>query len=434
MSSNFKIALPKELDYKSSLPSLPSGSTSIENYLAPVNGSSFSTSVGGTQIQFDLPARSFFVPSSLYLRYSYAITNTAGYTSNMLGCPAYSPIQSLTTFCNSSVLESINNYGQVMAMQGNLSYNVADKLGLQSSLGYGSASGGSDISALDGRACTTNETGSMAMPLFGILNQSENYLPLSMMGVVRVQLGLDRLSNFFQSNNLLSTNEVPLSFTMTNVELCYTSVDFGSSVDDMIKGNGEPFYIKSQSVTSSSNTISLTSTGYQEVVFSTRLASVKSVFLTMPTSGSTSSHGIFESFDVTKGGTYQVSINGRYLPNKPIDVGQQKTSALMELKKAVSALNNINQFSINSLEFNRVCGVATTLNEPAKFYIGLNTEILPSSTSTLLTGVSTQSSPITVRLNVVTATSGITTPLTLICLYDALFEINPSLKTCVVKQ
>ena len=59
------IVLPKELAYVPSLPSLPE-CLSQEVVLAPVNGGTF----GASQlIQFDLVARGFIDPQSIYLRY-----------------------------------------------------------------------------------------------------------------------------------------------------------------------------------------------------------------------------------------------------------------------------------------------------------------------------------------------------------------------------
>ena len=84
--------------------------------------------------------------------------------------------------------------------------------------------------------------------------------------------------------------------------------------------------------------------------------------------------------------------------------------------------------------FNRVAGVATTVAEPAKFWVGINMELLPDSKNSLLTGVSTQNTPISVRMNIQTATAGVSSSVTLISLYDALIEINPNDRQATVRQ
>lgn len=432
---DFQIALPNELNYASVLPSLPSGVQSLEQYLLPVNGSSFNTSVGGTVVQWDLPARGFLVPNSMYIRYFYTITDTTTLVSTMLGTPVYAPIQKLETIFGSQTVESINNYNQTMNLVTNLSMNVGQKYGVQNAYGWAQNLTTPALDAFDGRACVNNETGSFAAPLFGLLSNSERYLPLGMMPNIRVQLTLDKLTNFFQQNGLTGLQNSPTQFAITNFELCFTMLDFGSAVESMVKNMGDTIVIKSQSFTNTSNTISIASTGYQELVFSQRLASIKSFFVAMPITGATSLSGIFESYDISKGGTYQLGVGGKYYPQKVLDATNNKCAIYMELRKAIGAINsNNNNFSINSVEFNRVVGVATTVIEPAKFFVGVNMELLPDSKNSLLTGTSTQNTPITIRMNIASATAGVSAAVTLLSLYDALIEINPMDRQATVRQ
>ena len=59
-------ALPKEIAYNRPMASLPADTSSLNVIVRPSNGSQFQA--GGDIIQFDLPAHSFLVPSSLTLR------------------------------------------------------------------------------------------------------------------------------------------------------------------------------------------------------------------------------------------------------------------------------------------------------------------------------------------------------------------------------
>ena len=433
---DFQIALPNELNYSSVLPSLPSGVQSLEQYLLPVNGSTFNTSVGGTVVQWDLPARGFLVPNSMYIRYFYTLTNSGALVSTILGTPVYAPIQKLETIFGSQTVESINNYNQTMNMITNLSMNVGQKYGVQNAYGWFNNTGTPTLDSLDGRACVVNETGSFSAPLFGLLANSERYLPLGMMPNVRLQITLDKLTNFFQQNNLTAAvQESPSQFAITNFELCFTMLDFGSAVESMVKNMGETIVIKSQSFTNTSNTISIASTGYQELVFSQRLASIKSFFILNPITGTTTYNGLFDSYDITKGGSWQIGVGGKYYPQKVLDTTANKSAIYMELRKAVGAINsNNNNFSINTIEFNRVVGVATSVVEPAKFFVGVNMELLPDSKNSLLTGTSTQNTPITVRLNIASATAATSASVTLLSLYDALIEINPADRQATVRQ
>ena len=79
------IVLPKELAYAPSLPSLPE-CLSQEVVLAPVNGGSFGPS---SLIQFDLVARGFIDPKSIYLRYSVVLDNSGAEVSVVKATPVY---------------------------------------------------------------------------------------------------------------------------------------------------------------------------------------------------------------------------------------------------------------------------------------------------------------------------------------------------------
>ena len=428
------IVLPKELRYNDSLPQLPSGAQSLEQYLSPVNGNQFSCKTAGTIIQFDLPQRGFLVPSSMYIKYHYKVTDGTSNNSIIRGCPVYACMQKMETIFGSQTVESISNYNQVMHMYTNLTMDVAQKYGVQNAYGYLNNSATPSLeSAGDCRTCGNNEDGSFAAPIFNILSQAENYVPLGMMPNVRVQITLDSIANIF--NQAVST-QIPTEFLLTQVELCFTILDFGEQVMNICRNMGEKLYIKSQSFTASTNNIAANAVGTIELVYSQRLASIKSLFLMSPCGAAvaTSVNGIFDSYDITNGGSYQFSIAGKYYPPKPIDCGQNKTSAYMELKKAVGSLwSNNNSFSINSYEFNMVPATTTTSAAPGKFIVGVNTELLPQSSNVLLTGTSTQNSPITVRLYIATASTVTLSP-TLVCLYDALIEIIPSVKQASVKQ
>ena len=77
------VVLPKELAYVPSLPSLPE-CLSQEVVLSPVNGSVFNA---GQLLQFDLVARGFIDPASIYLRYKVSLTNASTQNSTMKGTP-----------------------------------------------------------------------------------------------------------------------------------------------------------------------------------------------------------------------------------------------------------------------------------------------------------------------------------------------------------
>jgi hypothetical protein len=361
------VVLPEELHYHPSLPTLPTGVQQIEQCLLPVNGQTFSCATGGTQVQWDLPQHGYIDPQSMYIRYSYAVTNSAAtnYTS-IVGCPVYAPIQKLEVIFGSQTVESQNNYNQINHMVSNITMDVAQKSGLETAYGYynGTSQSTTYIEQMNGRACTSNETGSFAAPLPCILSHAEHFIPLGMMPNVRVQLTLDALKNFTSAvansaENVAATGsaENPTNFVISNFELCFTLLEFPEDVNTIVRNSNEKFYIKSSSFTNSSSVLSLAGLGTQELVFSTRLASVKSLFLLCPISSANGVNLNFDSFDITNGGSYQFSIAGKYYPPKPLSQGN-KSGVLMELKKAVGSLySSSNSMSITNFQFNATrCG------------------------------------------------------------------------------
>jgi hypothetical protein len=437
------VILPKELMYSDSLPVLPSGVQTLEQTLSPVNGSSFSCATAGSIIQVDLPARAgYLVPDSVYIKYKYTITSTG--ECKIRGTPVYTPFQKLEVLFGSQTIENIPNYNVVCNMLTNLTHNVAQKYGMQNSHGY-RVDGDvvPNMESFDGRHCEQNEIGCFSAPLSCILSNAEKLVPLGMMPSVRLQLTLDSVANIFAPAVALVAADatagiqasaavvVPTDFVLSDFLLCYTVVDFGGDVDRMVMSMGEKILIKSQSFTNSSSTLASGTVGAVELVYSQRLASIKSLFLL---NSSTSTNAIYDAYEITTNGDYQFNIAGKYFPPRPISASVgNKTASLMELKKATGSLaDKHNNFSINSVEYGRVLGTASSVVAPAKFIVGVNTEILPSN-GVLLSGTSTQNSPITVRMNITTATAGIVS-CSLIACYDAIIEVEPENKNAIVRQ
>ena len=105
----------------------------------------------------------------------------------------------------------------------------------------------------------------------------------------------------------------------------------------------------------------------------------------------------------------------------------------MELKKAVGALHSDNyNTSINTVEFSSVDATVTTGIAPGKFWFGVNCEKL-SSNGALLTGVSTQSSPISLRISTSSAPTQ-NYSVNLVALYDALIVVQPELRQASVRE
>lgn len=422
------VVLPNSVNYTESLPSLPDNTQQIPVVASPVNGASFTS---GAQIQFDLLNRGFLVPDSMYLRYTTTVTNTGAFQVFQTGCPAYNPFTRLDVQIGSQTVDTIQGYNVLMNMLTNLTLDVAQKYGNQAGFGYLNNTSVPTLEQLDARdlgAVAVTQSYSLSAPLMSILSNSEKLIPLFAMPQIRLILSMDSIANCFS----IATGGAVTVFTLSNLELCYKVVDMGGAVEDMVRSMGDKIYIKSQSFSCASQTLASGANGYNELVYNQRYASVKSLFAINGGTGAVSVNKAFDSYDITtNNGDYSFSIGGIIYPQRPISTLVNRAGALMELKSATGSIyDKSNNFSINSVEYAYVSANTTTAQAMAKFYVGTSTEKLNSDS--LLTGISTQNSPISYRISLGTATSQAHL-ITLVVNYDALFEVDTVNRQVAVK-
>jgi hypothetical protein len=414
------VILPSSISYGESLPALPDNTQCINIAAAPTNGATFSQ---GQQIFLDLVNRGFLVPDSMYLSYSYALTSAVN--AELIGCPAVTSFNRLDVQVGSQTIDTIQQYNIFYHMLTNLTYDVAQKYGNQASLGYFNSTAAPSLEQLDGRTCILNETGSFAFPLVSMLSNSEKLIPLFAMPQVRIVLTMEALVSMFTST------VVPTGWSISNVQLRYKVVDFGGAVEQIVLNSADKLYIKSQSFALASQTLAANSNGFIELVYNQRYASVKSLFAI---NGGGSLNRAFDSVDLTSGnGDYSFSVGGVLYPPAPISTRTAKSQAMLELRSAVGSIfDKNNNMAINTLEFN-ISGTAgtTSVSVPAKFYVGTSVEKLNSNN--LLTGISTQNSPISYRINTGTAIGANNSTVSLVVNYDALIEVDCMTRQVAVK-
>jgi len=415
-------SLPSSINFAEPIPSLPEASIKYDVALQPVNGQSFS--MGGSQIIFQFPNRGYLDPQSIYLRYRATIAN-ATTASNLLGCPYSAPFQRLETQFGSVTVDSINDWNQVNHILSNISLSVSEKYGMQSSYGY-TTSPTPTIEELDSRAIpVAGEVVSLAGPLPCMLtNIQDKLLPLWAMPTISMVLTTDALSNVINPVGTVT------GITLTNVELCFSFVEFGPEVDAMVRGMGQRIYVKSQSFSNASVNVASGQNGSTSLIFNQRYASCKAAIVTF---NGAINNKKFEAVDITNNsGDYSLNISGIQYPQKPYSTLNNRNGILQELRKTVGSIyDRSNSMAINNLEFSAVDNVvnaSTTI--PGKFYLGFNLEKLHSGA--LLTGISTNNSNITVNITQSTATTVVRT-CNLMLVYDSLIEIDMLAKQASVK-
>ena len=431
--------LPKEINYSQRPISLPKNTQCISCVVAPSNGGSFGES---QQIQFDLPSRGYLVPDSIYLRYKQTWgASTAG---SVRAIPLYTPIQRLETIIGASVVESITNYNQLMNMLVNCRMNIAQKVGVASNFGIGGTSVATAVAPavlataftlanVNGRGLVAGgDNFTVAGPLGCILSNCETLYPLKYSPAIRIQLTTDSISN------MCTATALPASLALTNLELCFDVIEFNQEVDNavasMVDERGK-IMIKSQSYLSSGQNIAQSSVGSLEYIYNFRLASIKSLFCHLSGTHANSINKFLDSLDVTNNnGAYQFFIASSPYPPRPISTVLNKSGVLMELSGAFGPAHDLltTNFGIYPDEFQALNISTTTIASMGKFYLACNTERL-SSQGVMLSGVSSQNSPISLRIDINTATSN-TQVAQLIALFDAVIEIDIANKQVSVLQ
>jgi len=426
-------ALPSAINYQEGLAVLPENTQNFNVACVPVSGGAIGPS---SQIQVDLGNRGFLDPASLLIRYKITYSIASGLTGYVVGTPVYTPFLRLETLVNSNTVESINNYNTVCNLLTNLQLSVADKYGQQTAFGYEDTTP-TQLEELDG--ATIVSTGATvtrwySAPLIGLLSGSEKLIPLFLLNNIRLQFTLDTLANI-QSNITADAGKVT-DFVISNFEVCYNMVDFGHDVEREIIAMNPKIRIKSQSYSTGSQPVASALSGSFSLVYNQRYASVKSAYLNMGGSATNiSANKNFDSYDITSGnGDYSFQIGNINYPQKALSTATNRSGILQELRRSMNTIFGSNvSMSINSVEFGRISNTPSTIQEPAKFWVGVCLQKLTIPQKAFFTGISTQNSPITVLINIGTATSQAHNVM-LILNYDAIIEIDTSTKQCILIQ
>jgi hypothetical protein len=240
---------------------------------------------------------------------------------------------------------------------------------------------------------------------------------------------IDQLANF--TNYTVGGTTVP-AFSISNIQITYQLIEFGEEVQNMIMSMPK-FFIKTTGWNNSCISVPNGSSGSQSFVFNQRFASIQNVYI-LPCGTSTTCFN-FDFIDITNGGTYQISVGGHIFPQIALNATNNKAAILQELRKCQGQLyDETNAMSINTVEFSYTDAACnTTINQPAKFIVGIDTCKLGSGYSNnLLNGASSQNSPINVLLNLTQATAAVRN-LNLVIRYDALLEIDPETRMLSAK-
>ena len=427
--------LPKEVEYNRPHASVSPDTTSLNVIVRPSNGQVFQP--GGDVITFDLPSRAFMSPASLVLRGVMTHTSAAnGSTDSVFGAaPGAAWIQRVETQISGQTVESINSYGQLYNLLVNTKLGFSERFAMQTELMTGSAAtAGIPPTASAGVASFAFATGdtdandsSFAIPLGCLLANCTNYVPLGMMGGVRISITTDQLANY-------ATMVGAGSLTFGSLELAFDMIDFGRGFDAVVGSMADSegnINLKSSSWNVSSQTLgALTAGTTEEHIYNVRLSSIKS--LIVQAGGITANSLNGAKFDAASvqgpGGSTQYVVASTVYPQTPISETNQAL-VMSELRQSLGEAHDLlgSKMSIQNLVFDanlarNLSNGTSTLALPACHFVGVNTEKV-SSNQLMMSGISSQLSPISVRLNY-SADVAAGFLLTLFVLYDAILSIN----------
>ena len=445
-------ALPKEVQYNKPMASLPSDTRMSQVIVRPSNGATFSGD--GNIIQFDLPAHSFLVPNSLCLNLNITITPAVNdQIIEVRGVPAASWISRVETIVGGSLLEAVSEYGRLYNMISQAKLSADEKNSLYTEFGYGGGGVGGvaevnpTLHNLNGRlgpqsAGTDAVAGTFAvsLPLGCLLSSCSELVPLGHMGGVRVQITTAQVAEYIRISSG-SAGMPALSFT--DLEMTFDLVDFGAGMDSVVRSmavDGD-LVLKSQGWNATNvNFPDLAAATDATYIYNVRLSSIKSLVLQL--TGEAGNKAVNAGYDAVKAGGKTGSVQF-FLANRPFPPTPLRETNNAAIKSALrqafgeahdvySARNSITQEMWGShAELLSSDAAVSTVQSPAAHYYGMNTEKL-SSNSVMLSGESSQLTPINVRVATSSATENAAT-LTLYCCYDALIALNVNSRQVAVR-
>jgi hypothetical protein len=248
-----------------------------------------------------------------------------------------------------------------------------------------------------------------------------------MMGGVRISITTDQLSNF----TILAAT--PTLFQFESLEIAFDMVDFGRGMDSVVGSMADSegnINLKSSSWNVSAQTLGALAAGTtQENIYNVRLSSIKSLILQAGGIGNQVNKGKFDAVAIQgPAGSTQFVVASQVYPQTPISELNQAT-VMSELRQSLGEAHDLlgSKMSIQDLTFNANLGRnqsdgTSTILLPTTHFVGVNTEKV-SSNQLMMSGISSQLSPISVRLtnSEAVATGSL---LTLFVLYDAILSIN----------
>ena len=401
-----EVALPASVDFSRRQPELPDSTTSTLMSISPNNGLSFSP---GQQITFDLPSRPglYIDGRSLFIRYK--ATYTSGATAAVIRRkPVYTNFTRLDEYIGSVPVNSVAQYNQVANMWVDINMNLADVYGQQFSFGLSQTNAFDDLDGSTVPTVSADNAYYLAAPLVcSFLQGTDKLYPTGASAPIRIQLTVETLANIA----VVAANLTGL--TISQPELCFSAIDMGSAVDNMVFSASPQLFIKTRAWASGTQSSASGAGSQQSFVYNHRYSSIENLFfLSSPTDATKGLNLWGDSVNIlgtdSTAGNIQLTIGQSQFPQLPIyNLTGGRAAIQQYLRECTGTIcDQRNTMSILSTSFNYYANALgttnTTANAPAKFIVGFPLSRLnppsPYQATSLLAGVSAQSTPIVVSV------------------------------------
>ena len=297
-----------------------------------------------------------------------------------------------------------------------------------------------------------------SLPLGCMLSSCAELIPLSLMGGVRIRITTAQLSSYvrtvkaeYTTNDITGFTETGATapvFDFSELELNFDLVDFGEGFDGVVKSMADPngdLVLRSEGWNVMNVPIDVNgSTANNTFLYNVRLSSIKS--LVLQGTGEARNDSIIPAYQAVQvagaTGSTQFFVANRPFPPSPLDESNV-AGVMSSLRQCFGEAHDVysTRIAIPDKQYTTLATVGTALPalgaatdpvsdnqmsvsvfEPASHFVGVNTEKL-STNAVMMSGESSQLSPIEVLLNQSDVTKAAGT-LTLYTCYDSLLAIN----------
>jgi hypothetical protein len=445
------VGVPSELVFD--LPASMLNSRKIEQRIQPYSQSTYTSA--GQVAKFTIPQtdRTLISGQTMYLTGQLDLANlgTAGTDTYSILGSYYSLFSRQVVNANGTVLETIERPGELVNMLLNMTMNSAEKMAQTNSFGCSVGQKVDNDFIVDATTnlcgplinvinATTNvivgsannRTVTFAIPIVGVLD-AVKYLPMWNSNI-DLELTVNAIQNWLVNiagTSTINTGATPASFTLSNLELVFDSIELSPESFGMVMANyPQKVVIKSQSYLAGTGALANGVSGGQDISINARLSSLKQLFFYFSAANCAD-----QSFGgVNPNGQDVVFVtNGQYYPQRPVKL-TNPSEVYMQIQKSFGSIKSYSHSGSigktelcvrntgNSLYNSTITNKANLQYVGNKFYLAIDTEIINTNKNSLYNGIQTGVNS-NIRLNIADALSQAIT-VYYWCSYDALLEFD----------